>query len=93
MLVFHAAELADGNALARGLQLFVRRCLPPLPASLTLCSSFMCGGHGAVFGHVLLGFFSTFFCYRKRSGLRKQNEHQEALFRISLGVRVKDKRS
>lgn len=62
MLVFHAAKFANGQALTGGLQGFVARVFV-FARLKALGGGLVRGGHGAVFGHVLLDVGIAFFCY------------------------------
>jgi hypothetical protein len=77
--VLHAAELANGQAFASGLQFFVAKVF--VFARLAALGRRSVGrSHGAVSGHVCLGVFGTLFCYGKRSYLRNEYEGQECFF-------------
>ena len=73
MFVFHAAKLANSQALASGLQRLVASNFT-LAGFAALGGGLVRGGDGAVFGDVFLGFFIGLRCYRISSCLRNEYE-------------------
>ena len=90
MLVLHAAELANRQTFAGGLQFLVADIFT-LASLAAFGGSFMGGCHGPVFGDVFPGFLVGFSCYGKRSCLHKQDEGQECFLHKLLQVGVEEK--